>query len=330
MTAQHDRLAGITAGARFDRSVREAVPMPIYVPDEVTDAVPRLGPESLIWKFYGDHRTQFFGFQRTAGVENCIEQLAQGVLDHSVIFSDTLGRAKRTAPPLMKPSTPTTRTGGAARCATSTSPSKAPSATARGITRSIRSCSIGRTPPSSTRSSTRPTRSSAGCPARKRSRSSTRGRSGTASTGSATAGSRRPMTSSSPTGTRCSTGSSRTKPSCTAPATSGGEYRARAGFPIPGPRWIPKPVWKALSAPLNAYTRLVLVGTLPPQMREVCRLEWDAKKERRFQRFAAVSVESPRQPAAPRARLPAMGCQGVVPRGRRPAQAPQFRVRRPA
>jgi uncharacterized protein (DUF2236 family) len=96
MTTQHDQLAGTCAGARFDAGVREAVPMPV---DEVTDALPRLGPESLIWKFYGDHRTQFFGFQRTAGVENCIEQLAQGVLDHSVVFSDTLGRAKRTAPP---------------------------------------------------------------------------------------------------------------------------------------------------------------------------------------------------------------------------------------
>jgi uncharacterized protein (DUF2236 family) len=57
---------------------------------------------------------------------------------------------------------------------------------------------------------------------------------------------------------------------------------------IPGPRWIPAPAWKILSAPLNAYTRLVLVGTLPPQMRDVCQLEWDAKKEKRFQRFAAV------------------------------------------
>ena len=84
----------------FDAGVREAVPMP--VDDEIADPSPRLGPDSLIWKFYGDNRTQFFGFQRTAGVENCIEQLGQGVLDHSVVFSDTLGRAKRTAPPLMK------------------------------------------------------------------------------------------------------------------------------------------------------------------------------------------------------------------------------------
>ena len=96
MTAQND---AVTAGSRFDTGVREAMPMPID--DEIAGTSPRLGPDSLIWKFYGDNRTQLFGFQRTAGVENCIEQLAQGVLDHSVIFSDTLGRAKRTAPPLM-------------------------------------------------------------------------------------------------------------------------------------------------------------------------------------------------------------------------------------
>ncbi|HSS24529.1 MAG TPA: DUF2236 domain-containing protein, partial [Mycobacterium sp.] len=65
MTAQNDKLAGPTAGAGFDTGVREAVPMP--VDDEIADASPRLGPESLIWKFYGDHRTQFFGFQRVAG-----------------------------------------------------------------------------------------------------------------------------------------------------------------------------------------------------------------------------------------------------------------------
>ena len=89
----------MTAELGFDTGVREATPVLV---DEVADAAPVLGPDSLIWKFYGDYRTQLFGFQRVAGTENCIEQLAQGVLDHSVVFSDTLGRAKRTAPPLMK------------------------------------------------------------------------------------------------------------------------------------------------------------------------------------------------------------------------------------
>ena len=102
MTAHNDELTAATAGSRFDTGVREALPMPVDGPADEADDFRRLGPESLIWKFYGDNRTQFFGFQRTAGVENCIEQLGQGVLDHSVVFSDTLGRAKRTAPPLMK------------------------------------------------------------------------------------------------------------------------------------------------------------------------------------------------------------------------------------
>ncbi len=57
---------------------------------------------------------------------------------------------------------------------------------------------------------------------------------------------------------------------------------------IPGPRKLPALIWRILSAPLNAYARLVIVGTLPPQMREVCDLDWNAKKERRFQRFAAL------------------------------------------
>ncbi len=48
-----------------------------------------------MWKFFGDVRG-ILGFQRLAGTENCIEQLGQAVLDHSVIFDDFLGRAKRT------------------------------------------------------------------------------------------------------------------------------------------------------------------------------------------------------------------------------------------
>ena len=45
---------------------------------EIPDAALRLGPDSLIWKFYGDHRTQFFGFQRVAGVENASNSSARG------------------------------------------------------------------------------------------------------------------------------------------------------------------------------------------------------------------------------------------------------------
>ena len=57
---------------------------------------------------------------------------------------------------------------------------------------------------------------------------------------------------------------------------------------LPGPRRIPRPIWRILSAPVNAYARLVIAGTCPPQMRAVCDLAWDSKKEKRFQRFAAT------------------------------------------
>lgn len=77
----------------------EAIPM--VVDDDITDAMPRLGAESLVWKFYGDTRG-ILGFQRLAGTENCIEQLGKAVEDHSVIFSDFLGRAQRSGPPIMR------------------------------------------------------------------------------------------------------------------------------------------------------------------------------------------------------------------------------------
>ena len=109
----------MTVNQGFDAGVREAQPVltddvgatdsseaPHSVdpragtPDDAEPS-PRLGADSLVWKFYGDVRG-ILGFQRLAGTENCIEQLGQGVLDHSVIFNDFLGRARRTGPPVMR------------------------------------------------------------------------------------------------------------------------------------------------------------------------------------------------------------------------------------
>jgi uncharacterized protein (DUF2236 family) len=57
---------------------------------------------------------------------------------------------------------------------------------------------------------------------------------------------------------------------------------------IPGPKVVPAPVWKVLTAPLNAYARTMIVGTLPPQIRATARLEWSDRQERIFQRGAAL------------------------------------------
>ncbi len=80
----------------FDALIREAEP--VLVDDHTTEHSPPLGPDSLVWKFYGDVRG-LLGFQRLAGTENCIEQLGKAVEDHSVIFSGhpRAGTAQRAA-----------------------------------------------------------------------------------------------------------------------------------------------------------------------------------------------------------------------------------------
>ena len=283
MTARNDELTGPSAGARFDAGVREAVPVLVDGPvDGPADEIelPRLGPESLIWKFYGDHRTQFFGFQRVAGVENCIEQLGQGVLDHSVIFSDTLGRAKRTGPPLMK-------------TVYSDDPHKW-GRTVRDFHQPIK----GTVSDGSRYHALNPELFywahatfvdqviyNTDMFIRRLSREEkeqifNEGKIWYSLYGVSDRG--QPQTYDDFVAywdDMCE----RFVPHKTVLYGTG---YIRKG--IPGPRRIPKPVWKILSAPLNAYTRLVLVGTLPPRMREVCELEWDTKKETRFQRFAAV------------------------------------------
>ena len=50
---------------------------------------------------------------------------------------------------------------------------------------------------------------------------------------------------------------------------------------------MPAPAWRIVSAPINGALRLVFIGSLPQQMRDVCRLEWTPKQQRRFDRFAA-------------------------------------------
>lgn len=62
------------------------------------DALP-LGPESLVWRYFGDNRIFLIG-PRPAVLQNMLAELGQGVLDHSVFFSDTAARVKRSLPPI--------------------------------------------------------------------------------------------------------------------------------------------------------------------------------------------------------------------------------------
>ncbi|OBF19205.1 hypothetical protein A5725_18965 [Mycobacterium kubicae] len=264
--------------ASFDAGVGEA--QPVLVDDLSAADVIRLGPDSLIWKFYGDNRTQIFGFQRVAGTENCIEQLAQGVFDHSVIFSDTLGRAKRTAPPLM-------------RTVYSDDPQKW-GRTVRDFHKPIK----GTISDGSRYHALNPelfywahatfvdqVLYNADMFIRRLSRAE-----------------KEQIFEESKVWYRLYGVSDRGQPQTYDEFVAYWDGMLNRFVPhktvlygtgylrkgIPGPRSIPRPLWKIMSAPLNAYARLVIVGTLPPQMRDVCGLAWNPKKEKRFQRFAAV------------------------------------------
>ncbi|CAN5863381.1 oxygenase MpaB family protein [soil metagenome] len=67
--------------------------------ETATDGLP-LGPQSLVWKYFGDNRMYLIG-PRPAVLQNMLAELGQGVLDHSVFFSDTAARVKRSIPPIM-------------------------------------------------------------------------------------------------------------------------------------------------------------------------------------------------------------------------------------
>jgi ER-bound oxygenase mpaB/B'/Rubber oxygenase, catalytic domain len=62
------------------------------------DALP-LGPQSRVWRYFGDNRMFLIG-PRPAVLQNMLAELGQGVLDHSVFFSDTAARVKRSLPPI--------------------------------------------------------------------------------------------------------------------------------------------------------------------------------------------------------------------------------------
>lgn len=68
-------------------------------PSPRTDALP-LGPDSLVWRYFGDNRMYLIG-PRPAVLQNMLAELGQGVLDHSVFFADTAARVKRSIPPIM-------------------------------------------------------------------------------------------------------------------------------------------------------------------------------------------------------------------------------------
>ncbi|MGO4258520.1 oxygenase MpaB family protein [Marmoricola sp. RAF53] len=67
--------------------------------DEVPLAGLPLGPDSLTWQLFADHRMALLG-PRAAVLQNMLPALGQGVEDHSVWFAETLARLRRSIPPI--------------------------------------------------------------------------------------------------------------------------------------------------------------------------------------------------------------------------------------
>lgn len=265
--------------SEYETRIREAEPMPI---DDVAPDAPTLGPDTLTWKFYGDWRIHVLGFQRIAGTENSIEQLGKAVSDHSVAFTDTVGRAKRTAIGLMntvynedqhawgrkvrdfhKPIKGTIDSDGSRYHALNPELFYWGHATFVDHLIYCTDTFIRRL----------------------------------------TWDEKVQIFEESKIWYQLYGVSDRQQPETYEEFLEywGGMVERfvptktmlyatgyiRQG--VPGPKAIPKPVWKILSAPLNAFIRTMVVGTMPPKMREVCELEWDERKERNFQRGAALS-----------------------------------------
>jgi uncharacterized protein (DUF2236 family) len=68
-------------------------------PDDLVDAGLPLGPDSLTWQLFADHRMALLG-PRAAVLQNMLPSLGQGVEDHSVWFAETLARLERSIPPI--------------------------------------------------------------------------------------------------------------------------------------------------------------------------------------------------------------------------------------
>ncbi|RNM16589.1 oxygenase MpaB family protein [Nocardioides pocheonensis] len=64
-----------------------------------TEAAAPLGPDSLTWRYFGDHRMALLG-PRAAVLQNMLPSLGQGVEEHSVWFAETLARLQRSIPPI--------------------------------------------------------------------------------------------------------------------------------------------------------------------------------------------------------------------------------------
>jgi uncharacterized protein (DUF2236 family) len=63
------------------------------------------------------------------------------------------------------------------------------------------------------------------------------------------------------------------------------------GFPCP--KGVPPVLWRPISLIFNPLAAFLTTGGMPPRTRDMLGLPWSERKERRYQRFAAICRSSP-------------------------------------
>jgi uncharacterized protein (DUF2236 family) len=237
-----------------------------------------LGPDSLTWRHFGDHRMVLLG-PRAAVLQNMLPALGQGVQDHSVWFAETLARLERSIPPIYD-----------------TVYGADPEASGRKV-RDFHLPIKGKLPDGSPYSALNPETfywahacfvehliTATDTFIRRLTLAEREQlfaesvtwfeRYGVSSRGT-------PQTYAEFTAYVEEALAQRLVPHRTA---SYGVGYATKGWPRPErvPRWL----WFVVRRPLDAVSSSLTIGGLPPRGREILGLPWDARRERRYQRFA--------------------------------------------
>ncbi|GAA0964470.1 oxygenase MpaB family protein [Actinocorallia libanotica] len=240
-----------------------------------------LGPDSLTWRFFGDNRALLAG-PRAGILQLMLPSLGQGVMEHSVFFSDTFGRLKRSAGPILNTvygGSEAARTGKRVRDYHVNIKGDMPGgeryhaldpetyfwAHATFLDHLIYS----------TETFMRPLTDA------EKQRIYEESKTWYAMYGV----SDRAMPEDWPAFQVYWKRMLNERLSAHKSATYSVGY-AKKG--LPRPRQIPEGAWKVLSLPLNAVARFLTVGGLPPEARDVLGLRWSRADERRYQRFAEL------------------------------------------
>jgi len=239
-----------------------------------------LGPDSLVWKYFADNRMALLG-PRAAVLQNMLPSLGQGVEEHSVWFAETLARLERSIPPIFN--TVYAADGVAA------------GHQVRDFHKPIK----GKLPDGQPYSALNPSTyywahatfiehlitatdtfikrlSDAEKEQLFRESITWFERYGVSSTGT-------PQTYAEFTDYWDHALEERLVAHRTA---AYGVGYATKGWPRP--KQVPRLLWLMIERPVNAISSSITIGGMPPRGREILGLPWDAKRERRYQRFAAI------------------------------------------